>query len=217
MLTRRTLTALVGLALALTLSGCRQDMHDQPKYEPLETSRFFADGQASRPWIEGTIARGLLRDQSVYFTALTAEGELTAELPIPVDRRALENGHDSFNTFCSPCHDYLGTGLGMIVQRGFKRPTSFHDPRLRDAPVGYFFDVMSNGFGDMSSYAAQLEPQERWEIAAYIRVLQLSQHVRLADLTAEDRAHLPATAGAEPADPATGGSPDHTATAETGE
>lgn len=203
MSTHRTSTALLALALAFTLTGCRQDMHNQPKYQPLEASRFFEDGQASRPWIEGTVARGQLQADPVYFSGMTAEGELATILPIPIDRQTLENGRDLFNAFCAPCHDYVGTGQGMIVQRGFKRPTSFHDQRLRDAPVGYYFDVMSNGFGDMSSYAAQIEPQERWAIAAYVRVLQLSQNVPLEVLTAADRSQLPATAGAEPADPAT--------------
>ena len=202
MLIRRTSTGLLALALALTLTGCRQDMHNQPKYQPLESSRFFEDGQASRSWIDGTVARGQLRIDPVFFRGMTAEGDLVTELPLSIDRETLESGRDLFNAFCTPCHDYLGTGLGMIVQRGFKRPTSFHDQRLRDAPIGYYFDVMSNGFGDMSSYAAQLEPRERWEIAAYVRVLQLSQNVPLEDLSTEDRSRLSVTAGAEPTDPA---------------
>jgi mono/diheme cytochrome c family protein len=131
------------------------------------------------------------------------DGELLATLPIELSSDTLEEGRDLFNAFCSPCHDYLGGGNGMIVQRGFKQPTSFHNPRLRESPVGYFYDVMTNGFGDMSSYAAQIQPQDRWAIAAYVKVLQLSQNVPAGELTADERRRLttaaPAATGEAPA------------------
>lgn len=175
------------LLLALAALACRQDMHDQAKLEPYESSRFFADGQASRPLPAGTVARGHLRANRLLHTGMTAAGELTAELPIPLDARVLRRGRDRYDVFCAPCHDRLGSGRGMVVRRGFKAPTSFHDERLRQAPVGYFFDVMTNGFSTMPSYASQITVEDRWAIAAYLRALQLSQNARLAELPEADR------------------------------
>ena len=180
------------LLAGLALAGCRQDMHDQPKYEPYETSDFFADGQASRHPIEGTVARGHLREDTVFYAGLTEDGQLAATLPIELDVATLARGRELFDIYCSPCHDRAGNGSGMIVQRGFKRPESFHSVRLRQSPPGYFFQVMTNGFAEMSSYAGQIEPGERWAVAAYIRALQLSQSVDAKDLSEFERFKLPA-------------------------
>jgi len=182
---RRTLK-LVGTAALVTLagvaSGCHRDMRDQPRHEPLEQSDFFPDGLSARQPVAGTVARGQLHEDTLFFTGMTAEGKLTAELPVPLTRALLERGRERFDIYCSVCHGRTGDGLGMIVRRGFKQPPSFHDQRLRDSSVGYFFDVMTNGFGVMSSYAAQVKPADRWAIAAYIRALQKSQNARLEEL-----------------------------------
>ena len=182
MLPRKTLTA-PALALVLALGGCRQDMHDQPVAEPYEASDFFADGRSDRLPIDGTVARGFLRADVSFYTGLAGD-QFVTDLPLSTSKALLERGRDRFEIFCSPCHDRLGQGRGMIVRRGFKQPASFHEPRLRAQPVGYFFDVMSSGFGEMSSYAAQIKAEDRWAIAAYIRALQLSQRVVLDDLPA---------------------------------
>ena len=179
----------------LTL-GCRQDMHDQPRYEPLEASKFFADGMASRQLPEGTVARGHLAADTVFATGKDAAGSAVAELPMPATRELLLRGRQRFDVFCSPCHGRLGDGTGMAVRRGFKRPPSFHEDRLRDSPVGYYFDVMTHGFGVMPSYAAAIPPEDRWAIAGYVRALQLSQRAHLADLEPADRAALAAAAPA---------------------
>ncbi len=188
------------LLLALALAGCRQDMHDQPKYQPLEASAFFADGRASRPRVSGTVARGHLDADTLLVTG--RNGNAPSDVfPAPVTAAVLERGHQRFDVYCSPCHDRAGTGRGMIVLRGYKQPTSLHDDRLRGMAPGYFFDVISNGFGVMPSYAAQVPVDDRWAIAAYIRALQLSQHATLADVPESERAALesgtaaPAAAG----------------------
>ena len=176
----------------LLVSGCRQDMHDQPRYEPLEASSFFADGRASRPLVPGTVARGQLRTDTHFYLG-KVDGHLVDTLPVPVTRPLLERGRERYDIYCAPCHDRLGGGQGMIVRRGFRRPPSLHIDRLREAPIGHFFDVISNGFGVMTDYAAQVTPRDRWAIAAYIRVLQLSQHAQLADVPAEIRQQLQST------------------------
>jgi mono/diheme cytochrome c family protein len=162
-------------------------MHDQARLEPYEASGFFADGAGSRVPPKGTVARGFLRQDRLFYTGQTAEGQLSAELPFPVTRQVLRRGQQRFDIFCSPCHDRLGTGRGMIVRRGFKQPPSLHEERVRRSPVGYYFDVMTNGFATMPSYAAQIPPEDRWAIAAYLRALQLSQGARLVELPAADR------------------------------
>jgi cytochrome c553 len=179
-------------ALALLTLGCRQDMHDQPKVEPLEASTVFGNGAASRPMIEGTVARGQLFEDQVLYTGRTTDDQFASTLPLPLTRDLLDRGQTRYDAFCSPCHGRLGDGLGMVVQRGFKRPNSFHDQRLVDSPVGYYFDVMTNGFSQMSSYAAQISPADRWAIAAYIKALQLSQSVPVELLPAADRAKVSA-------------------------
>jgi len=181
-------------ALALVLGGgCRQDMHNQAKYEPLEASPLFGDGAASRPLVEGTVARGQLREDDAFYRGLTAGGEFVTELPLDWSAGLLARGRSRFEAFCSPCHDRAGSGRGMIVRRGYKQPNSFHSQRLRDAAVGYYFSVMTNGFGQMSSYAPQLTPADRWAVAAYIRALQLSQAAPLDRLNAIDLERLAAS------------------------
>jgi hypothetical protein len=169
--------------------ACRQDMHDQPKYKPLAESNFFEDQRASRPLIAGTVARGQLREDTRFYTGKDGDDPITT-FPLPVTRELLERGRNRFNIYCSPCHDPLGTGLGMVVRRGMRRPPSYHIERLRASPVGYFYDVITNGFGAMQDYSAQIQPRDRWAIVAYIRVLQRSQNAALADVPPDERAKL---------------------------
>jgi hypothetical protein len=173
----------------LLLVGCRQDMHDQPRYEAFEASDFFDDGRASRPLVEGTVAQGQLHLDEAFFTGKRGE-TLVDSLPVPLTRDLLERGQERYNIYCSPCHDRVGTGQGMVVRRGFRRPAAFHIDRLREAPIGYFFEVITQGFGAMMDYAAQVSPEDRWAITAYIRALQLSQHATLADVPVEGRQHM---------------------------
>ena len=185
----RLLRVCRSLALAwvgLATIGCRQDMHDQPRFEPLESTSVFADGAASRRLIEGTVARGMLQEDKIFHTGRTPEDQFITELPVPLTRELLSQGQARFNSFCSPCHGTVGYGDGMVVQRGFKHPQSFHDVRLQESPVGYFFHIMTIGFGEMSSYSAQLSPADRWAVVAYIRALQLSQHTSAESLTSKE-------------------------------
>lgn len=177
------------LMLVLVAVGCRQDMHDQPRFEALEASDFFEDGRSARPHVPGTIARGGLKhDEHFYYGRV--DGELAETIPFPVSREVLERGRERFDIFCTPCHGGLGNGEGMIVQRGFRRPPSFHEQRLRDMPVGHFFDVVTNGFGTMIDYSSRVSPEDRWAIAAYIRALQLSQNASLDDVPPSERQRL---------------------------
>src|SRR5437867_13111418 len=180
--------ALVLASLAFA-AGCRQEMADQPALRPLQASEFFEDGRASRPLVEGTVARGHLHEDTAVATGKSG-GQFIEAVPMSVTRRTLERGHERYDIFCSPCHDRLGTGGGMVVQRGYSRPPSFHLDRLREAPAGHFFEVMAQGFGAMPSYAAQVPSRDRWAIAAYIRALQRSQHAALADVPAAARGAL---------------------------
>jgi mono/diheme cytochrome c family protein len=187
---RQTLGFGVATTLLLALAGCRQDMHDQPKYKPLAASKFFKDGLSARPIVEGTVARGHLDDEVELFTGKTAAGKLVDQMPVPVTAALVARGRERFDIYCSPCHDRTGSGNGMVVRRGFKQPPSYHIDRLRQAPVGHFYDVMTNGFGAMPDYRAQIEPADRWAIVAYIRALQRSQHGTLADVSPDDAAKL---------------------------
>jgi len=186
--TNRLATVLV---FAAVLAGCRQDMQDQPKYIALRPSSFFDDGRSGRPLVEGTVARGHLNADSAFYTGKVGDKPVDT-IPFPVTRAVLERGRERYNIYCSPCHDLLGTGNGMIARRGFNHPPpqSYHIDRLRQAPVGYFFDIISNGLGAMPDYAAQIEPRDRWAIVAYVRVLQLSQNASLNDVPAEARGGL---------------------------
>ena len=198
-LQRRGTAGLFALAFLALAGACRQDMHDQPKYKPLRASEIFADKRSARPLVEGTVARGTLREDAGYYTGKTKDGFVT-ELPVPMNAQLLERGQSQFQVFCSPCHGRTGSGNGMVVQRGFRAPPSYHEDRLRNAPVGYFFDVMTNGFGAMQDYAAQIPVQDRWAIAAYIRALQFSQNARIEDVPADHRTDLdrPDTGAAAP-------------------
>ena len=176
-------------AIAMLVSGCRLDMHAQPKYLPYEPTTFFGDGRSERQPVPGTVARGHLRLDELLYTG-KENGVLADKFPFPITREDLERGRERYNIYCTPCHDYTGTGNGMIVQRGFPPPPSFHIDRLRAAPAGHFFDVITNGDGAMYNYAARVEPEDRWRIAAYIRVLQLSRHASVDEVPASERQSL---------------------------
>jgi mono/diheme cytochrome c family protein len=178
------------LSIVLLLAACRQDMHDQPKYKPLRPSTFFADGRSSRPVVDGTIARGALVLDPARTTGKT--GAIYASNPLPRTEAVFRRGRERYDIYCSPCHDRAGTGAGMIVERGYKAPPTFHQERLRTAADGYLFEVVTQGFGVMPSYAAQVPVDDRWAIAAWIRVLQRSQNATLADVPADERAKLDA-------------------------
>jgi mono/diheme cytochrome c family protein len=182
--------------LVLFAAGCRQDMHDQPKYKPLRESDFFADKRASRPLVAGTVARGSLREDVLLYTGKLESGMPSDQLPMPLTAELLGRGRVQFETYCTPCHGRTGAGDGMIVQRGFKRPSSYHVNRLRMMPVGYFYDVITNGFGAMSDYSAQVTVKDRWAIAAYVRVLQLSQYAPVDVVPTAERAALEPAAAA---------------------
>jgi mono/diheme cytochrome c family protein len=177
----RIFTAAGLVITAIFLAGCRQDMHDQPKFIPLRMSDFFADKRSARPIIEGTVARGQLKADTYFYTGKIGN-DVGDVMPFPVTADVLARGQQRFNIYCSPCHSELGDGRGMIVQRGLRPPPSYHTDRLRKAPIGHFFDVITNGFGAMPDYAAQVPVADRWAIAAYIRALQLSQNAQKSDL-----------------------------------
>ena len=188
----RFLTKLaIGFA-AISIVGCNTDMWVQPKSAPLSQSDFFADGAASRSLVPGTIPRGHLREDGIFYTGID-NGKWVDKIPVAITTDLLKRGRDRFDIYCSPCHGRLGDGKGMIAQRGFqlKRPVgNYHSDRLRKMPVGHFYDVISNGYGAMYSYASRIEPQDRWAVVAYIRVLQLSQNSSVNDLTDVEKAKL---------------------------
>jgi len=182
--------ALPALIVAvLLLSGCRQDMHDQPKYVPLRQSAFFGDDRSARPLVPGTVARGRLNEDSLLYTG-KVNGVDADVFPFPITAATLARGQERFNIYCSPCHGRTGQGDGMVVRRGYRRPPTYHQDRLRSAAVGHFFDVITNGFGAMPDYAAQIPVEDRWAIAAYVKALQLSEHATLADVPAGEREKL---------------------------
>ena len=197
---RRTAGALAVCLAALAGGGCRQDMHDQPKIKAYREAEFFADRRGLRPIPEGTVARGFLQDDEHLYTGKVG-GQFASEFPFAVTRDVLERGQERFTIYCTPCHGQTGMGNGMVVQRGYRPPVSFHSDQVRNQPVGYYFDVMTNGFGAMPDYRAQVEPRDRWAIAAYIRALQLSQQATVDDVPADRRPELdnPAAAGQPPA------------------
>jgi mono/diheme cytochrome c family protein len=175
---------------ALLVSACRQQMAEQPSYRPYQPSGLFADGASARPQLADTVARGQLRDDTLLFTGKDSGGQDATEFPFPITRAVLDRGRQRFEIYCTPCHGYTGDGDGLVVQRGFTGPPSYHSERLRQAPVGHFFDVVTNGLGSMPSYATQVTVPDRWAIVAYIRALQLSQAAPLADVPPEARAQL---------------------------
>ena len=180
-------------ALLLTAAtGCRRDMFQQPSERPLERSDFFQDNHmASRPPPPHTIARGHLDADEVFYTGKIGTNLVTT-FPFPITREVLLRGEERFDIYCAPCHGRTGDGDGMIRQRGYPAPPSYHIDRLRQAPVGHFFDVMTHGYGVMYSYAARVEPSDRWAIAAYIRALQLSHNATLSNVPDKERAQLEA-------------------------
>ncbi len=175
--------------LTLWLGACQQQMAEQPRYEPLKESEFFDDQRASRPLVEGTVARGHLGDDEHLYRGVV-DGKPANSFPFTMDRQALLRGQERYNIFCAPCHDQVGTGQGMIVRRGLRAPASFHIDRLRETPEGTFFEHITKGFGVMPDYAQQITPEDRWAIVAYIRALQLSQNARASDLAESERRTL---------------------------
>ena len=178
-------------SLTLLLSACGLNMYDQPKTKVNRGSPFFADGAANRPLIEGTVSRERGNIDPSFYSGQDANGMAT-DLPFPVTLEVLERGQERFNIYCSPCHNYSGNGLGVIVQKGMPQPRSFHDPNVRTLPVGYFYNAMTNGFGRMFAYGSRIPPEDRWAIAAYIKTLQLSQNASLDDVPEEMRSELKA-------------------------
>lgn len=164
-------------------------MHNQPRYRPLAASDFYRDGSSARPLVQGTVARGQLREDEHLYTG-KVNGALADTFPFPITEDVLGRGQEQYDVFCAPCHSRTGYGDGMVVRRGFQRPPTLHNDRLRQTPVGHFFDVMTSGFGSMPDYASQISVRDRWAIAAYVRALQLSQHATAADLSEEDRSAL---------------------------
>jgi mono/diheme cytochrome c family protein len=175
--------------LALSFTGCRREMYDQPRSDPLKSSDFFADGAASRPLPPHTVAQEGFHADTSFDTGKIGTNFLK-ELPFPVTRQLLERGRERYDIYCSVCHGLTGQGRGIVVQRGFPAPPAYDIPRLRDQPPGYFYDVITRGYGVMFSYANRVDPDDRWAIAAYIRALQLSHHATLADVPLAERAKL---------------------------
>jgi len=180
-----TTAALVGTLLV----GCRLDMHLQPKYLPEQPTDFFGDGRSERQPVPGTVARGHLHLDELLYTG-KENGVVVDKFPFTITHADLERGRDRYNIYCSPCHDYTGSGRGMIVQRGLPAPPSFHIDRLRQESGGHFVDVITNGFGGMYSYAARVEPEDRWRITGYIRALQLSRHATVQNVPEAERQKL---------------------------
>jgi mono/diheme cytochrome c family protein len=185
----------------LALAGCRQDMHNQPKYVPLRGSDFFKDGRSARLPVDHTVPReSRITDtqfykggnawEDEYFLTGKVNGQPGDKFPLPLTKAVMQRGHDRFMIYCTPCHSRVGDGNGMVVSRGLKHPPSYHEERLKKEPIGYFFDVMTHGFGSMKDYSAQVKPEDRWAIAAYIRALQLSQDAKLSDVPDSERANI---------------------------
>ncbi len=179
-------------------------MHDNPRQEPLEASRVYADQSAARTLVEGTVPRGHLNADDFLYTG-KVDGMPVTEFPFAITRKELDRGEDRFNIYCAPCHSRLGDGRGMVVQRGHRQPPSFHIDRLRQAPPGYVFDVITSGFGAMPDYRAQLTVEDRWAVVAYLKALQLSQNGTMADVPEAERGQLTNPAPAAGAAPRTGG------------
>lgn len=183
--------ACVALLSLIALAGCRrpQMMANQPQYDPLEKSSAFADSAASRPLVEGTVQRGSLDPTDTLLTGKVGDA-FVDDFPLPLTPELMARGHERFDIYCSPCHGLAGYGDGMIVARGYRKPPSFHTDQLRSRQNGYLFDVITNGFGSMPAYRAQVKPEDRWAIVAFLRALQVSQNASLADVAQADRAKL---------------------------
>jgi mono/diheme cytochrome c family protein len=199
----RAISALALIAAIALWSGCRLDMHVQPKLNPLSPSDFYPDKRSARPLVEGTVARGQLHEDTYFYTGKIGDNPGDV-MPFPVTKEVLERGRERYNIYCAPCHSRIGDGNGFIPSRGFTRmPPSYHIPRLQKAPLGYFFDVMTNGFGIMPDYASQVSPEDRWKIVAYIRALQLSQSASMKDVPAGQKVPSQPPKFAEPGSGAT--------------
>jgi hypothetical protein len=188
----RTSALAASLALflvAVTFASCRQDMHDSPRFRPYRASDLYADGSSARPLVDGTVARGHLNDDDLLYTG-RVNGQISALFPFAITRADLDRGEERFNIYCAPCHGRTGEGNGMIVQRGFKKAANYHIDRLRQAPAGYFFEVITNGFGAMPDYKSQIPVEDRWRIIAYVRALQLSQDAPATDVPTDERQKL---------------------------
>ena len=184
--------ATVWLLLLLFCAGCRHDMFDQPKYRPLAVSTFFPDGRSARP----VPAKLLLTTGPTKGEAIeqgTNNGVFVATIPVPLDRPLIERGRDRFDIYCSPCHGLVGDGQGMIAKRGFKQPADLHSDRIRQAPPGYLYEVIANGYGAMPDYGDELSIRDRWAVVAYIRALELSRHATLQDVPADRQTALEKT------------------------
>ncbi len=180
---------LIAAAALLLLTSCREDMQNQPKFIPLRENSFYADGRSARPPVDGTIARGQLEDDPLLYTG-KVNGQEADQFPFAVTEKDLTRGRERYNIYCAPCHSQLGDGNGMIAARGFKNPPSYYEPRLMKSPVGHFFNVMTNGWGAMGDYSAQVPVADRWRIAAYIRALQLSRSAKAGDVPGQKLASL---------------------------
>jgi len=187
-LTTLTLGAAL-LACGALVSSCRQDMHDSPRFRPYRGSDLYADGSSARPVVDGTVARGHLNDDELLYTG-RVNGQISPLFPFPITRADLDRGQERFNIYCSPCHGRTGEGNGMVVQRGFKKAANYHIDRLRQAPAGYLFGVITNGFGAMPDYKTQIPVEDRWRIIAYVRALQLSHDAPASDVPSDERQKL---------------------------
>ena len=179
-LMRKATAAIFALGM-LMLAGCRQDMHNEPKFVPQRGTTFYADGRSVRPQVENTVARNQLH-RDTYFDTGLIDGKEGDGMPFPVTATVLARGQEQFNVYCTPCHSRVGNGAGMIVQRGYAPAGNLHTPRMEAAPLGHFFHVITYGYGAMPDYSAQVVPEDRWAIVAYIKALQLSQHATQSDV-----------------------------------
>ena len=197
-----------GALVLIGATACRQDMHDAPRYDPLEASPVLTGGASAQPLVPGTVPRGRLGDDELMETGKVG-GQASTVFPFAITRADLDRGEERYNIYCAPCHDQRGEGTGIVVQRGYSKPPSYHLERLRQAPPGYFFDVITNGFATMPDYRTQVAVADRWRIVAYIRALQLSHNATTADVPAEELQKLNAagTAAAPAATPAPAGAP----------
>jgi mono/diheme cytochrome c family protein len=196
--TRGRGVAVLLAAATIAVAGCRQDMHDAPRYETFEASEGMPDGRASRNLPAGTVARGQLREDEHFYTG-KVNGVFATEFPFEITAADMQRGQERYTIYCTPCHGQLGDGRGMVVQRGLRQAASYHQDRLRNESSGYLYDVIANGFGAMQGYAEQVPPRDRWLIAAYVRALQLSQNAKIDDVPEADRGRLdapPPAAGA---------------------
>jgi mono/diheme cytochrome c family protein len=210
---------LLGLAAAFLAvgGGCKQKMSYQPRYDPLERSDSFFDKTSARPAVAGTVARGYLRENVQVFLGRTEDGAYVTEFPFPITEQVMKRGRERYDIYCTMCHGFAGYGNGMIVQRGFSPPPSFHTDETRIKPVGYYFSVITNGYGAMPSHAHQIPVSDRWAIVAYVRALQASQNVRPEDLSAEEREKVMKSAATAADMKSASGTPGHSAGHSEGE